>query len=71
MLADMKYSRDFERDADRHAFRTLSARGLSPCILGQFLTRLAGRTSATSLWPAIPAAKSAVTRWRTMPAVTA
>ncbi len=55
MLADMKYSRDFERDADRHAFRTLSARGLSPCILGQFLTRISGPdSSATSLLASHP-----------------
>ncbi|RQO72768.1 hypothetical protein DBR44_10580 [Aquitalea sp. FJL05] len=48
MLADMKYSRDFERDADRYAFRALAARGSSPCVLGQFLTRLSGADGAST-----------------------
>lgn len=48
LLADMKYSRDFEREADRFAFHRLSATGRSPCLLGGFLTRLAAEGDETS-----------------------
>lgn len=48
MLADMKYSRDFEREADRFAFQRLFATGRSPCLLGSFLARLAAEGGETS-----------------------
>ncbi|WP_024304447.1 M48 family metallopeptidase [Pseudogulbenkiania sp. MAI-1] len=48
LLADMKYSRDFEREADRFAFQRLSATGRSPCLLGSFLARLAVDVGETS-----------------------
>lgn len=48
LLADMKYSRDFEREADRFAFQRLAASGRSPCLLGAFLARLATVGGETS-----------------------
>ncbi|MBI3144078.1 MAG: M48 family metallopeptidase [Pseudogulbenkiania sp.] len=57
MLADMKYSRDFEREADRFAFQRLTATGRSPCLLGGFLARLAAREEASPLLTSHPGTK--------------
>ncbi len=48
LLADMKYSRDFEREADHFAFTQLEARHVSPCVLGQFLQRMSGRDDGSA-----------------------
>jgi Zn-dependent protease with chaperone function len=39
-MLQAKYSRDFERDADRYAAAVLEANGLSPRLLGTFLKKL-------------------------------
>ncbi len=39
-LLQAKYSRDFERDADRYAATVLRTNGLSPRLLGSFLKKL-------------------------------
>jgi len=39
-ILQAKYSRDFERDADRYAAITLKANNLSPRLLGSFLNKL-------------------------------
>lgn len=55
MLADMKYSADFEHEADSYMRRTLTARGLSPCLSASLLARLNGpEHAAASLLSAHP-----------------
>ncbi|HMK44647.1 MAG TPA: M48 family metallopeptidase [Dissulfurispiraceae bacterium] len=39
-LLEAKYSRDFERDADRYAAQALKMNNLSPLLLGEFLMKL-------------------------------
>jgi Zn-dependent protease with chaperone function len=40
IIAQAKYSRDMEREADIYAEQTMLANGLSPCLLGTMLDKL-------------------------------
>jgi Zn-dependent protease with chaperone function len=66
MLADMKYSAEFEHEADVQARRTLAARGLSPCLSAALLARLDGPDHAAanllSAHPGDPAASADLAR---------
>ncbi len=40
IIAQAKYSRDMEREADEYAERTLQANGMSPCLLASILEKI-------------------------------
>jgi predicted Zn-dependent protease len=51
LLAQLRYSRDFEREADGEAIQVLHANGISPAVMAVLFERLRGERDGGA-WPA-------------------